>query len=102
MWSEYWITRKDLIDSLTDDFNWTKKKTEKKLKFWKILEWLKNATNDKNAGLFVNKQSGKWVSPSVVLESKFIEERKYTEAIIEYLPIIDEMFIRAQNIKNFR
>ena len=98
----YKIRNKELLESLKDDYNWMKKMTEIKLNFGKILPWLENANKEKNAGLYVDKQNNAWVSPNDILESKFIEEQAYTDALINYVPKIDEMFMRVESAKNFR
>lgn len=49
----------------------------------KILDWLNEANNDKNNGLYVGQKSNKWTSPLHFPEQKFNRENEYTREIIK-------------------
>ncbi len=99
MSDEYKIKNIEIINALKEDYYWYKKEGGKKLNFGEILSWLKHANNDKNKGLYVDNQNNKWVSPKEITQSKFDKEKKYTEAIIDYVLGIDELFLRVEKLK---
>jgi len=84
------------IAALKDDYEWFKKLSEKKLNFDGIFAWLKDANNDKNKGLYVDKQDDKWITPQKTTKDKYIQDRKYTDAIFNYISGVEDVIIRAR------
>ncbi len=99
---DYKLRNKEMIESLQDDYEWFNKQAEKKLNFDEILPWLKDANAQKNRGLYVDKRKDSWLSPKDISEDKFNQEKKYTDAIFNYITGVEELFLREAKAKNFR
>jgi AbiV family abortive infection protein len=84
----------EALVELNYDYTVLKRRNENRLKFDEITIWLKNANNDKNKGLYVDKQNGKWLTPQTIKQSKFEKEKRYTHEIIEYVSDIDYIFLK--------
>ncbi|MDP1972306.1 MAG: AbiV family abortive infection protein [Sediminibacterium sp.] len=102
MTEDYKIRNLEIINSLNDDYIWFKQQSERSFDLDNILKWLRDANNDKNKGLYVDKLNNKWISPFGVTKEKFEIEKHFTQSIFDHVLNLEEVFKRGEKTKNLR
>lgn len=102
MTEDYKVRNLEIINSLNDDYIWFKQQSERSFDLDNILTWLRDANNDKNRGLYVDKSNNKWISPSDVTKEKFENEKHFTQSILDHVLNLEEVFKRVEKAKNLR
>lgn len=100
MTEDYKVRNLEIINSLNDDYIWFKQQSVRSFDLDNILTWLRDANNDKNKGLYVDKSDNKWISPSDVTKEKFEIEKHFTQAILDHVLNLEEVFKRVEKAKN--
>ncbi|MEO6728786.1 MAG: AbiV family abortive infection protein [Candidatus Dojkabacteria bacterium] len=91
--------KKQEINELVGTIALFKKHSELSLDINGIFSWLENANTDKNRGFYVDRSKDKWLSPNHITKQKFDMERKFTEAFIEYVENIEQLFSVYARVK---
>ena len=78
--------------------DWVKKFEDQKLTSEEIATWADKANNDKNNGFYVDLRGGRWTSPKSFSKEKYMQESKYTTAIIGYVIETEKVFLELSRL----